>query len=135
MAETVSSSTLALCDESEHTASPRGDQQTPPAKSVDLAAGLFRALGDSARLRLMIRLIEGELCVGDLALAEGESMPAISQRLRVLRLENIVVRRRQGKHIKYALADHHITQMVLNALAHADEAEQSSTGKEEDINE
>jgi len=83
----------------------------------------------------MIRLIEGELCVGDLALAEGESMPAISQRLRVLRLENIVVRRRQGKHIKYALADHHITQMVLNALAHADEAEQSSTGKEEDINE
>jgi ArsR family transcriptional regulator, lead/cadmium/zinc/bismuth-responsive transcriptional repressor len=111
---------LAVCDAA-HNISPLASQPTPPPRAIELAAALFRALGDSARLRLMTRLIDRELCVGELAAAEGESMPAISQRLRILRAENIVVRRRDGKHIRYALADQHITQMVLNALAHVDE--------------
>lgn len=48
-------------------------------------------------------------------------MSTISQRLRVLRAENIVVRRRQGKHVLYSLVDRHVAELVLNALAHADE--------------
>jgi ArsR family transcriptional regulator len=118
---TIYNSTLAVCEAADHAAVPLASQKTPPPKAVDLAAGLFRALGDSARLRLMTRLIDRELCVGELAVAEGESMSAISQRLRILRAENIVVRRRDGKHIRYALADQHITEMVLNALAHVNE--------------
>lgn len=48
-------------------------------------------------------------------------MSTISQRLRVLRSENIIVRRRRGKHINYALADQHVMDLVFNALAHATE--------------
>jgi ArsR family transcriptional regulator, lead/cadmium/zinc/bismuth-responsive transcriptional repressor len=96
-------------------------QTTPAAASVERAANLFRALGEPARLRLLSRLVGQYCCVGDLAEAEGEAMSTISQRLRVLRAENIVVRRRQGKHVLYGLVDSHVKHLVLNALAHAEE--------------
>ena len=61
------------------------------------------------------------MCVTELAASEGESLSTISQRLRVLRTENIIVRRRRGKHINYGLADQHVMDLVFNALAHATE--------------
>ena len=90
-------------------------------KSWERAGDLFRALGDIGRLRLAGRLIQRECCVTELAGAEGESISTISQRLRVLRAENIVVRRRRGKHVNYALADEHMTDMIKNAVMHASE--------------
>jgi ArsR family transcriptional regulator len=72
-------------------------------------------------LRLLSRLIDGPRCVGELADAENEAMSTISQRLRVLRTEKIVVRHRRGKHILYSLMDRHVAELVLNALAHAEE--------------
>jgi DNA-binding transcriptional ArsR family regulator len=58
-------------------------------------------------------------------------MSTISQRLRVLRSENIVTRRRNGKHIVYGLVDSHVKNLVLNALAHADEAPQTEPEPEQ----
>jgi ArsR family transcriptional regulator, lead/cadmium/zinc/bismuth-responsive transcriptional repressor len=107
-------------------------QPSPPPHSIERAANLFRALGEPSRLRLLSRLIHGSRCVGELAKAENEAMSTISQRLRVLRAENIVVRRRQGKHIHYGLVDRHVTNLVLNALAHADEARESEAKPEQD---
>jgi len=45
----------------------------------------------------------------------------VSQRLKVLRSEDVIVSRRAGKHIFYALADKHVTDLVRNALKHASE--------------
>lgn len=89
--------------------------------AIDRAARLFRALGDAPRLRLLALLAQGEACVSELAQTEKEEISTISQRLRVLRAEEIVVRRRQGKHVHYALADRHILELVQNALEHASE--------------
>ncbi|MBV6432374.1 MAG: Transcriptional repressor SmtB [Bryobacteraceae bacterium] len=89
--------------------------------SIDRTARLFRAIGDPPRLRLLALLSQGEACVSQLAQAEHESISTISQRLRVLRAENVVVRSRHGKHIHYALADRHIVELIENALAHAAE--------------
>jgi DNA-binding transcriptional ArsR family regulator len=61
------------------------------------------------------------MCVTELAACEQESLPTISQRLRILRAENLIIRRRRGKHINYALADQHVMDLVFNALAHATE--------------
>jgi DNA-binding transcriptional ArsR family regulator len=55
---------------------------------------------------------------------EGESITVISQRLRVLRADNIVGGRREGKHILYFLSGQHVLDLVFNGLAHA--SEQSS---------
>jgi DNA-binding transcriptional ArsR family regulator len=88
---------------------------------LERASRLFRAIGEPARLRLLSRLDQGEMCVTELAELEKESVSTISQRLRVLRSENLIVRRRRGKHINYALADQHVMELLSNALEHATE--------------
>lgn len=93
----------------------------PPALVVEQAAALFRALGDSARLSLLARLTTGEYCVTELATATGEGLSTISQRLRTLRSERLLRRRRVGKHVYYTLADEHVAQLIQSALAHASE--------------
>lgn len=98
--------------------------------ALERASRIFRAIGEPSRLRLLALLSQGEACVTELALSEGEEMSAISQRLRVLRAEDIVVRRRKGKHINYALADQHIVDLIFNALAHASESGAPSEASE-----
>lgn len=89
--------------------------------ALERASRLFRAIGEPARLRILSRLAQGDMCVTELAASEGESLSTISQRLRVLRSENLIIRRRRGKHIDYGLADQHVMELVFNALAHATE--------------
>lgn len=102
-----------------------GAKRTPSVNQVALekAAGLMKALGDVPRMRLVALLAQGEACVSELAAAESENLSTVSQRLKVLRTEGLVVRRREGKHINYALTDQHIVDLIFNALAHASEGE------------
>lgn len=93
----------------------------PTAAALERASSIFRALGDPSRLRIMTFLARGEVCVTDLAEAHREEISTISQRLRVLRNEGLVSRRRQGKHIVYGLADQHVVHLIFNALEHANE--------------
>ncbi len=99
--------------------------------SIERCARIFRALGDPARLRLIARLAEGAFCVGELATVEQETVATISQRLRVLRSDNIVRRKRDGKHVLYSLADQHMFDLVANGLAHASEPAPHSTTNQE----
>jgi ArsR family transcriptional regulator len=103
----------------DHPAAP-GRIESPP-ETIDRAARLFRAIGDPARLRLLAYLSGGEACVTEIARLTGEQISTVSQRLRVLRSENLVSRRRSGKHINYTLADRHIAELVGNALEHVSE--------------
>ena len=89
--------------------------------ALDRAARLLRALGDPERLSLLFRLSEDAACVTALAEAEGETLATISQRLRVLRSEDLVTRHRQGKHIRYALADDRVRDLIVAVFAHARE--------------
>ena len=87
------------------------------------AAEMFAALGDPPRLRLLALLAQGPACVSDLADDEQQGMSTISQRLKVLRSASLVRRRRQGKHVIYALADQHVVDLVFDALAHSSKAQ------------
>jgi ArsR family transcriptional regulator, lead/cadmium/zinc/bismuth-responsive transcriptional repressor len=100
---------------------PRVPKLEAPALVIEQAAALFRALGDSARLSLLARLAQGEYCVTELAAATGEGLSTISQRLRTLRSERLLRRRRVGKHVYYTLADEHVALLIESALAHASE--------------
>lgn len=84
---------------------------------------MFRVLGDAPRLRLLELLTQGEWCVTELVAAMQEKFSTVSQRLRLLRAEGLVIRRRQGNHIFYALADRHVADLMHNALEHAQELE------------
>ncbi|QEF99261.1 hypothetical protein Mal15_33230 [Stieleria maiorica] len=87
--------------------------------ACERAAAIFRALGDPQRLRLLIMLEARSCCVSELARALDEPLPAISQRLRVLKSERVVRSRREGKHVYYSLADGHISRLVTNGVMHA----------------
>ena len=93
---------------------------------LERASSLFRALGDPARLQLLVFLNRGECCVTELVEATGEKFSTISQRLRILRTEGLILRRRVGLHVYYKLADGHVAQLLANALEHA--AELNATG-------
>ena len=103
------------CDGHEHL----GPVMRVDSEACERAAAIFRALGDPQRLRLLILLEAGERCVSELGSALDEPMPAISQRLRLLKSERIVRSRRDGKHVFYALADDHISRLVTNGVMHA----------------
>lgn len=94
------------------------------------AAAMFRVLGDPARLRLLELLAHGERCVTEIAGHTHDEISTVSQRLKVLRAENLITRRRQGKHIYYGLADQHVIELIRNALAHASHSH-ASEGEEE----
>jgi ArsR family transcriptional regulator len=110
---------------SEGCADEHHDRRVPPLGTsplvIERAAALFRALGDSARLALLERLAAGEYCVTELAEATGEGLSTISQRLRTLRSERLLRRRRVGKHVYYSLADAHVAALINSAVAHASE--------------
>ncbi|MFO0823965.1 MAG: metalloregulator ArsR/SmtB family transcription factor [Gemmataceae bacterium] len=104
-----------------HAHTPLVSATAPDPKNLERAAGLFRALGDTQRLRLLHMLLGGEVCVTTLVTSLGEKFSTISQRLRILHTERLVSRRRDGSHVYYQLADEHVKSLVSNALAHADE--------------
>lgn len=106
------------CEAEGHSHGRRGVPRIDEA-ALEAAAGFFRAAGDVSRLRLLTVLREGEWCVSELAQALGEGLSTISQRLKVLRTEGLVARRRDGKHVLYSLADDHVAELIGNALAHA----------------
>lgn len=106
----------ARCGPDDHATVP---QSRYPDRSIEQAVRLFKALGDEARLRLLEMLMTGEACVSELAQASGEQISTVSHRLRLLRSEGLVERRREGRHIYYSLADAHVIELMRNALDHA----------------
>lgn len=105
------------CSATEH-----GEAPPPPLdpRLLRRAAAILRAAGDPGRLWLLARLARGESCVTELAEESGEELSTISQRLKVLRNEDLVTRRRDGKHIFYGLPDRHVIDLLRNALDHAE---------------
>jgi ArsR family transcriptional regulator, lead/cadmium/zinc/bismuth-responsive transcriptional repressor len=92
---------------------------------LERAAQLFRAMADGPRLRILDLLKKGEMCVTEIVAALDEKFSTVSQRLRILRSEGLIIRRRAGNHLYYALADRHVADLILNALAHARELERA----------
>ena len=90
---------------------------------LERAAAILRAAGDPGRLRLLELLRSGERCVTELAEFTGDSLSAVSARLRVLRTERLLTRRREGKHQYYSLADQHVVEVLQGVFDHAAEEE------------
>jgi DNA-binding transcriptional ArsR family regulator len=85
------------------------------------AAGLaetFQALSDPSRVRLISALLDGEMCVVDLATLLGMSQSAVSHQLRLLRNLRLVKNRKAGRIVFYSLDDEHIRDLFERGLEH-----------------
>ena len=65
----------------------------------------FRALGDETRLRILEHLVGGERSVSDLIVLVDVGQSLMSHHLRILREAGLVVDRRDGRWIHYAIAE------------------------------
>ncbi len=90
-------------------------------QTIELAAAMCKALSDPARLRLLLWLVPGERCVSELVELEDEKLSNVSARLQLLSNARLVVRRRDSKHIFYALADEHVRRLLDSVVHHAAE--------------
>ena len=68
-------------------------------------------------------LLDGEMCVGDIAAMLGMGQSAISHQLRLLRSSGLVRSRRDGKTVYYLLADSHVHDISSLGLEHITEKE------------
>ncbi|GAA2287993.1 hypothetical protein GCM10010149_38030 [Nonomuraea roseoviolacea subsp. roseoviolacea] len=83
-------------------------------------ADIFGLLSDPGRLRLLLALLDGELCVCDLSVVTGLSESATSHALRLLRAHRVVAVRRAGRMAYYRLDDAHVRMLLDLALAHTE---------------
>lgn len=90
----------------------------PGEPEVTGLADVFGLLSDPGRLRLLVALLEGEMCVCDIAASCGQSESAVSHALRLLRAHRVVEVRRAGRMAYYTLADAHVRMLLDVALAH-----------------
>ena len=65
---------------------------------------VFKALAHPSRLYIVLRLSEGEACVGDLTNEIGADVSTVSKHLAILRDVGLVADRRDGQNILYSLA-------------------------------
>jgi ArsR family transcriptional regulator len=108
------------CQGGEH-AGPDRQRSAYTSAAVTRAAELFRAMGDPPRLRVLEMLSRGRCCVSEIVQSVGDKFSTVSQRLRVLRDQRLIVRSREGSHVFYSLADRHVADLIHNALEHATE--------------
>ena len=81
-------------------------------------ADFFKVFGDSTRIRLLRLLLEKEMCVGDIAQHLQMNQSAVSHQLRVLRQNDLVKYRKEGKTVYYSLDDEHIKTVLEQGMCH-----------------
>ncbi len=108
------------CDrEKEHAlVAQRAKEEILSPKEVDAMCSVFHVLSDPTRMKIVLALMQGEMCVYHLAEVTEISVSGVSHQLRYLREKNIVKAKRLGKNIEYSLADSHIQKMVAMGLEH-----------------
>jgi len=66
---------------------------------------LFQAIGQPARLQILLAIGQGETCVCHLEATFGWRQAYLSQHLMALRKAGILLARRQGRYIHYRMAN------------------------------
>jgi len=74
-------------------------------QAADEAVGAVKLLANPERLLLLCQLSQGEFSVGELEELLDIHQPTLSQQLGVLRSQDVVATRREGKNIYYSVAD------------------------------
>jgi len=89
--------------------------------------GIFKLLSDETRLRILLYLgREQELHVTALCTRLGQSQPAVSHHLALLREADLIEARRDGKHNFYSLKRghfHSVIERLFESIADSDKAE------------
>ena len=90
----------------------------PEGELLITLAGFLKMFGDFTRIKILLALVETELCVCDISALLNLNQSAISHQLRLLRQSNLVKYRRKGKVVYYSLADEHVKAILDIGMEH-----------------
>lgn len=90
----------------------------PSAEQIEEMAARFKAISEPSRLKILLALSCGELCVEHLTQAVGGNQSAVSHQLKTLKDNKIVKSKRSGKQVIYSVSDGHILTMINVAKEH-----------------
>ncbi|MBI3438568.1 MAG: metalloregulator ArsR/SmtB family transcription factor [Proteobacteria bacterium] len=89
------------------------NQLAPTRQDAGRVVTALRAAGEQTRLRALALLTEGELAVGELAQALGQSQPRVSRHLKLLTEAGLVERAPEGAWVFYRLPRSRTTERHL----------------------
>ncbi len=93
-------------------------------QSVRDLSRVFKLLSDETRLRILFYLAlspKSELHVTDLCRRLGQSQPAVSHHLALLRVSGLIESRREGKHNFYCVRTEHFGELMMSLFSAAGE--------------
>lgn len=110
----------SICgNEKEHSVTAqRAKERVLGEEEIERMSTVYRMLADSTRLKILLGLMEGEMCVYHLTDVCGGTQSGISHQLRVLRDNKIVKAKRLGQTVEYSIADGHIREMIELGIKH-----------------
>src|SRR5437899_9062189 len=89
-------------------------------RTIEGLTEIFKLLADKSRLKIVLALAQdGELHVSALCELLGQSQPAVSHHLTLMRMVGLVGYRRDGKHNFYHLASGHVRDLFEQFFADA----------------
>lgn len=93
-------------------------ESMPSEEDIAELAARFRAISEPSRLKILLVLSCGELCVEHITEAVGGNQSAVSHQLKTLKDHRIIKCRRKGKQVIYSIADAHVMTMISVAREH-----------------
>ncbi len=88
----------------------------PQSEVTNRLANYFQNFSDYTRLRIIICLSLCDMCVNDLSVILDVNQTTISHQLQILRAQNIVKYRRDGKILLYTLKNKNVNEVMLGAI-------------------
>ncbi|MEM4325720.1 MAG: metalloregulator ArsR/SmtB family transcription factor [Candidatus Pacearchaeota archaeon] len=73
-----------------------------------------KSIGSTSRYKIVESLLKGQKTVGELVKITGLSQPAVSQHLKTLKNNNIVINERRGQEIFYTLNIDYMLKILKN---------------------
>ncbi len=83
----------------------------------------FNAFSEPIRIKILLAMLHGEICVQDLSAILEVSQPRVSNQLKILKLNNLVKARKEKNNIFYSLDDNHIKEILSVCLNHLNHKE------------
>lgn len=97
------------------------NNQLPTTTEIKKSVDLFKTFGDATRYQILSLLYQNSRTVSEITAVMDVSQSAVSHQLKTLRQAGLVVGERDGKFIKYTLADEHIFEIFELVKAHIQE--------------
>lgn len=99
----------------------RALEESISEKDLERLSLTYKVLGNNTRLKMVMALEGGEMCVCDLAAFTGLTDSAVSHQLRRLKDLDLVKQRRDGQILYYSLNDDHVAELLKIGLDHVRE--------------